>query len=118
MKTFPLLASSLTIACALASCGYDNRPYGYTPAGYSSPGYVTTYRAAAVPSYYGSGYSGYNASTYSYRSSYPGTYTSNRHLAPGYTQTYVSGYPQDRHMSVGGYGYVPPAPRPAPWPLR
>lgn len=91
MKPFSWLACSLTLACALACCGYDNRPYGDTPARYSTPGYVSTY---------------------------PRTYTSNRYVVPGNTRTYVYGDPLASRMSVGGYGYIQPAPRPAPWPLR
>ncbi len=117
MKTFSWLTCSLTLAGALASCGYDNRPYGYTPAGYSTPGYITTYPATVGPTYYGSGYSGYGAPTYGYGTSYPRTYTSNNYLTP-VTRTYVYGDPLASRMSVGGYGYIQPAPRPAPWPLR
>jgi hypothetical protein len=91
MKTLSWLACSLTLASALACCSYDNRPYGHTHASYRSSAHRTTY---------------------------PGTYTSDRYVVPTRTQTVVSGYPPDRYMSVGGYGYVPPAPRTAPWPLR
>ncbi len=104
MKTFSWLACSLTLASALASCGYDNRPYGYTPAGYNS-GY-SAYSAS------------YSAPTYGYRPSYRGTYTSNRYLVPVNTPTYGYGVPLASRMSVGGYGYIQPAPPRAPWPLQ
>ena len=125
MKPLRLLACGLAAACALSSCGYDDRSYGYRTVGYSSPRYVTTYPTHVGPSYSRSGYYGHDSpyvgSGYGYPTSYPRTYTSNRYLAPVTTRAYVSGYPYyptSQHMSVGGYGYLPPAPRPEPWPLR
>ncbi len=122
MKTLSLLSCSLTVACALASCDYGG-PYGYSSVGYSSPRYVTTHRSYAAPTSYQTGYSSYGSPyysppTYGYSTAYPSTYPSTRYMTPVTTQTYVAGYPQSRYMSVGGYGYVPPAPRPDPWPLR
>jgi hypothetical protein len=113
MKTFSLLACSLAMACVLPSCVYDD--YGYTSVGYSSPRYVTTYPSYVGPTYYRTGYSSFNSP---YRTYYPRTYTTSRYLAPVGTRTYVSGYPLHPYMSVGGYGYIPPTPRPEPWPLR
>jgi hypothetical protein len=103
------------VACGLASCDYG-QPYGYSSVGYSSPRYVTTYPSYAAPTYYPTGYTSYGSPYYS--TAYPTYYPSTRYMMPVTTQTYVSGYPQSRYMSVGGYGYVPPVPRPDPWPLR
>jgi len=119
MNPLRLFACGLAAACALSSCAYDAYPYGYRTVGYSSPRYVNT-----CPTHVGRSYSSYGSpyvgSGYGYRTSYPRTYTTNRYLAPVTTRTYAPGYPylQSRHMSVGGYGYLPPTPRPAPWPLR
>jgi hypothetical protein len=115
MKTLSLLSCSLMVACGLASCDYG-QPYGYSSVGYSSPRYVTTYPSYAAPTYYPTGYTSYGSPYYS--TAYPTYYPSTRYMMPVTTQTYVSGYPQSRYMSVGGYGYVPPVPRPDPWPLR
>lgn len=117
MKTSRLFVCGLAAVYALSSCVYDDHPYGYRTVGYSSPRYVTAYPSYVGPSYYRVG-SPYVGSSYGYRTYYPSTYTSGRYVAPVTTRTYVSGYPLRRHMSVGGYGYLPPAPRPAPWPLR
>lgn len=121
MKTLSLIACCLTLAGVLASCEYDDRPYGYTSAGYRTPHNINTYSSYTAPTYYGTRYyrydSPYYSGPYGFRTSYPRTYTSNRYQVPVITRSYVAD-PLSRHMSVGGYGYLPPAPRPAPWPLR
>ncbi len=116
MKTLRLFLCGMVALLALASCAYDDYPGGYSTVTYQTetPSYrYRTVGATRLSPYYPYG------SGYIYRTSAPRTYVTNRYVTPvGTTRTYVQGYPVNPYMSVGGYGYVPPAPRLDPWPLR
>lgn len=126
MKTLRLFLCGLAASCVLPSCVYDDYPYGYSSVTYNRPSYYSygsPYYGASYYSYGSPGYARYSpyypyGSGYIYRTSPPRTYVTNRYMTPLGSRTYVSGYPLNPYMSVGAYGYIPPTPRPAPWPLR
>lgn len=113
MKTFRLSLCGMAALLALASCAYDDYPGGYSTV--TSRAETPSYRYRIVGATRVSPYYPYG-SGYIYRTSAPRTYVTNRYV--GTTRTYLPGYAVNPYVSVGGYGYVPPAPRLDPWPLH